>query len=213
MAGTYLTPCTATPTAELLMKPETCIKVGTERLYGSLEVASWTYATYEASIGLQAGKSFALGIIAELTWTHQPSFEALEAYNLTDDPLYEVTGEETMVSVTIREFNPDMLELAIGTGARYDLGNEAIITFGGGCQMLRRPYSLEFMNESCFAPTAQNVSLGITGGAIVLYDAFVQSGIEWAMSAKEGSTIPLEIVALPVTERARGNRLGVLYVY
>ena len=213
MAGTYLTPCTASPTTGLLMKAETCILVGTERLYDALEVTSWTYATYEASIGLQAGKSFNLGIIAELTWSHKPTFEALEAYNMSDDPLYEVTGEETMVSVTIREFNVGMLELAMGTGARYDLGSEAIITFGGGCQMLRRPYSFEFVNESCFAPTSQDVDLGITGGSITLYDAFVQSGIEWAMAAKEGNTVPLEIQALPVTERARSNRLGVLYLY
>ncbi len=213
MAGTYLTPCTPTTTTGLLMKSETCILVGTARLYEALEVASWTYATYEVSIGLQGGKSFNLGIIAELTWSHKPTFEALEAYNMSDDPLYEVTGEETMVSVTIRQFSVSMLELAIGTGARYDLGAESIITFGGGCNMLRRPYSFEFLNESCFAPSSQDVSLGITGGAIVLYDAFVTSGIEWAMAAKEGNTVPLEIQALPVVARARGNRLGVLYLF
>lgn len=213
MAGTYLTPCTVTNTSGLLMRAETCILVGTARLYDALEVSSWTYATYEASIGLQAGQSFNLGIIAELTWSHTPTFEALEAYNMSDDPLYEVTGEETMVSVTIREFNVNMLELAIGTGTRYDLGNEAVITFGGGCTMLRRPYSFEFLNESCHAPSSQDISLGITGGAITIYDGFVSSGIEWAMAAKEGNTVPLEITALPVTARSRGNRLGVLYVY
>ncbi len=213
MTGTYITPCTTTITSALLMRAETCIKVGSQRLYDSLETTSWTYLTYEASIGLKAGQAFNLGVIAELTWSHKPTYEPLEAYNLSDDPLYEVNGEETLISVTIREFNVNTLHLAIGTGARYDLGVESIITFGGGCQILRRPWSLEFMNESCFAPTAQDVSLGITGGAITLYDAFVQSGIEWAMAAKEGNTIPLEIQALPVLERARGNRLGVLYLF
>ena len=60
-----------------------------------------------------------------------------------------------MVSVTVREFNVDLLELAIGTGVKYDLGVEALITFGGGCQVLRRPWTFEFTNDSCYAPSSQ----------------------------------------------------------
>ena len=213
MAGSYITPCAISTTTGLLMRAETCILVGTSRLYGALEVSSWTYATYEISIGLADGQSFNLGVIAELTFSHKPTFEALEAYNMSDDPLYEVTGEETLVNITIREFNTNMIELALGTGTRYVLGDENVFSFGGGCNMLRRPYSLQFLNDSCFAPAAQDVTLGITGGAITIYDAFVQSGLEWAMAAKEGNTVPLELQALPVTDRSRGNRIGSLALY
>lgn len=213
MASTYITPCAPTDTSGFLLKPETCVQVGTKRLYGSLEVTSWTYATYGASIGLQDGESFQLGIIADLSFSQKPAFEPLEAYNMTDDPLYEVTGEETLVTIEIRQFDTRILELSFGTGTMYALGDERLITFGGGCDMLRRPYTLEFTNESCFAPTAQDVALGISGGAITLYDCFIQSGIEWAMTAKEGDTIPLEVQVLPVTANARGNRLGNLIIY
>ena len=211
MAGTYLTPCSTTATSAMLVKPETCIQVGTARLYGALEVTSFTYLTYGISIGLSA--SFQLGILADLTFSHKPEYAAIESYNVGDDSLYEVTGEETTLTVEIRQFDSRMLELAIGTGSRIVLGDEAVIPFGGGCNMLRRPYSLEFVNASCFAPTSQDVTLGITGGATTLYDCFIQSGLEWAMNAKETNTVPLEMQALPVLERTRGRRLGSLYLW
>jgi len=213
MAGTYLTPCTVSATSAFLVQPETCIQVGTSRLYGALETTSWTYATYGISIGLAAGQSFQLGILADLTFSHKPEYEAIESYNVGDDSLYTVTGEETTLTVEIRQFDPRILELAVGTGSAITLGDEKVIPFGGGCNMLRRPYSLQFTNESCFAPTSQDVALGVTGGATTLYDCFIQSGLEWAMAAKESNTIPLEMQALPVLERTRGMRLGCLYLY
>lgn len=213
MASSYITPCSVTESSAFLIKPETCVQVGTSRLYGALETSSWTYATYEASIGLEAGQSLQLGILAELTFAHQPAFEAVESYNTTDDALYEVTGEETMATIGIREFKSQVIELALGTGVMYSLGSERVYTFGGGCSMLRRPYTMEFMNESCFAPTAEDVALGITGGAITLYDCFISSGLEWAMTAKEGNTVTLEVQALPVLARSRGNRLGSMLLY
>lgn len=213
MAGTYITPCTPTPTAAMMVKPETCIRIGTGRLYEALEVSSWTYSTYQASVSMQSGKSFRLGLIADLTFSHKPSFEAIESTNVADDSLFEVTGEETMISVTIRQFDYRVIELALGTGQMYTLGAEAFYTIGGGCSMIRRPYALEFVNDSCWTPSSQDVTLGISGGCITLYDCFIQSGLEWAMTAKEANTIALEVQALPVMERARGNRLGSMSLY
>lgn len=211
--ATYLTPAAPAESTGFLMKAETAVKVGTGRLWASLEHTSWVYSTYGASIGLQAGQSEQLGILAELTFTHTPSFEPLEAFNMTDDPLYEVTGEETTVSVEIREFKPTTIRNAIGTGSMYELGNERVITFGGGCSMVRRPYCLEFDNEACLAPTSENITNGVSGGAVTLYDAFVSSGLEWALNAKEGNTVGLELQALPVTTLSRGNRLGNIYLF
>lgn len=213
MAGTYITPTSPSATAGMLTQAETAVLLGSQRLYDSLEHTSWTYITYEISIGLKAGQSTQLGLITDLTFSHKPSFEPLEAFNMSDDPLYQVTGEETMASITVAEFKPDAIEVAIGTGARYDLGNEVVFSIGSGCNMLRRPYSFEFVNAGCYAPASEDINVGISGGAITLYDAFVQSGVEWAMNAKEGNTIPLEIQALPVADRARGNRLGSIYLY
>ena len=211
MAGSYITPSSVSDTTGLLLKPETAVEVGTGRLYASLETTSWTYATYNISIGLSA--SFQLGTVADLTFSHVPEYEAIEAYNVGDDSLYEVTGEETTVSVEIRQFDRRVLELAVGTGVRYDLGNETVFGFGGGCSMIRRPWCLEFTNASCWAPDSQDVSVGITGGAITLYDCFIQSGIEWAMNAKENNSVPLEVQALPVLALTKGRRLGSMNLY
>jgi len=213
MAGTYITPCSPGATTTMLMKPETCIQVGTGRLYNSLETTSWAYSTYDASVGMKDGQSFQLGVVADLTFSHKPTFEAVESFNISDNSIYEVMGEETTVSVTIRQFDPRIFELAVGTGTMYTLGAERLMTFGGGCTMLRRPYSFEFTNDSCWAPTSQDITTGISGGAITLYDCFIQSGLEWTMTAKEGNTLPLELQALPVLDRARGNRLGCMSLY
>lgn len=216
MAGTYLTVPSVSSTEAMLVKPETACLVGTSRLYGSLDVSTWTYATYGISIGLESGQSFQLGIVNDITFTHAPEFSAVEAFNLTDNSLYQVTGEETTVSVEIYEFDRRTVELALGTGTRIEFSTpskEAVIPFGGGCNMLRRPWSLQFTNESCSAPSSQDITLGVSGGAVTLYDAFVQSGLEWALNAKETNTATLELMALPVLARTKGYRLGNIYLY
>lgn len=213
MAGTYLTVPSITTTEAMLVQPETAVLVGTSRLYGALDVTSWTYATYGISIGLEAGNSYQLGIVSEVTFTHAPEFEPIETGNTTDNELYTVTGEETTLSVDIFEFDRRTVEIALGTGTKIETGDEAIIPFGGGCNMLRRPWSLQFTNGHCSAPTAQDIALGVSGGAITLYDAFVQSGLEWALNAKETNTASLELMALPVMERTKGYRIGNVYLY
>jgi len=213
MAGTYYTVSAPTITAGFFVKPETRMCIGTNALYASLDNTSWTYVTYEASIGMRTGLFFDVGQVADLSWQHKPEFAAVEGFNVTDDSIWEVTGEETMVTVEIQELNPQILELAVGTGAMYTLGVERLITFGGGCTLRNRPVSLEWTNEACGAPTAQDASAGITGGVLTLYDCFISSGLEWSMNAKETNTIPLEFQARPVLARAAGNRLGNLYLY
>lgn len=211
--ATYYTPAAPTVTGGFFLKPEARILVGTFPLYQSLETSSWTYTTYEASIGLQAGKFFELGQVADLSFQHTPSYEAVEGFNVSDDTVYEVTGEETMVSVEIQEFHPQILEVAMGTGTKYTLGSETLITFGGGCTMRNRPISVEFTNQACEAPSAADISTGISGGVLTIYDAFVSSGLEWSMNARETNTASFEFTARPVYARAVSNRLGTLYLY
>lgn len=213
MAGTYITPCTPTPTAAFVARLESCIKMGTSALYGSLETTSWAYTTYQASIGLKAGQNFELGVVGDLKWSHKPSYEPVETYNIQDDSIYEVTGEETMLTVELLELNPKIIEVASGTGIMYTLGVERLLTFGGGCTMRNRPVSIEFVNDSCNAPAAQDAASGISGGCLTLYDTIVQSGLEWPFSSREVVRIPLELQCRPVLARSLGNRLGNLYIY
>jgi hypothetical protein len=212
MAGTYFTPCTPDPVAAFLVRLQSCVKLGTQALYGSLKTTGWTYTAYEASIGLNAS-SFDLGLLGDLKWSHKPEYGAVEAFNISDDPLYELTGEETLLTVQIKQLDPRIIEFALGTGHMYTLGVERLLTFGGGCAMRNRPIAVEFINDACNAPSAQDMASGLTGGCLTIYNCFVQSGLEWAMAAKEVNTVDLELQALPVLARARGNRLGSLYLY
>ena len=215
MAGVYFTTVSApTITAGFFVRPETRMLIGTLPLYQSLEVTSYTYLySYDANVGLQAGASFDVGQVADLSWQHKPEFAAVEGFNVIDDSIWEVTGEETMLTVEIQELNPRILELAVGTGVMYTIGVERLITFGGGCTLRNRPVSLEWTNEACGAPDAADAASGISGGVLTLYDCFIVSGLEWSMNAKETNTIPLELQARPVLTKASGNRLGNLYLW
>ena len=215
MAGVYFTTVASpTITPGFFVKPETRLTIGTLALYGSLDVTSYAYLySYEASIGLQTSKFFDVGQVADLSWQHKPEFAAVEGFNVIDDSVWEVTGEETMLTVEIQELNPQILELAVGTGVMYTIGVERILTFGGGCALRNRPVCLEWTNEACGAPAAADAASGISGGVLTLYDCFIVSGLEWSMNAKETNTIPLEFQARPVLDRASGNRLGNLYLW
>jgi len=213
VSGTYITPCSTTSTAAMIVRPETCVQVGTSTRYGALETTSWTYATYGISIGLEAGQSYQFGVLSALTFSHVPEYEPIESFNLGDDSLYEVTGEETTLSVGIREFDRRTIELALGTGVKIEMGDEAIIPFGGSCNMAKRPYSLEWTNQSCQAPTSQDIALGVSGGCTTLYECFIQSGLEWEMTARESNTAELEMMALPILALTAGRRLGNIYLY
>lgn len=211
--ATYYTPAAPTISAGFFLKPEGRILVGTNSLYESLEVASWTYSTYEASIGLQAGQSFDLGQVNNLAWRHEPTFEPVEGFNLSNNAVYQVTGEESVVTVEIYEFSPDILEMAIGTGPRYNLTDEVLLTFGGGCTTQNRPVSVEFLNAGCETPTSEDISGGITGGVLTIYDALITNGIDWTMNGKELNNASFEFTARPVLDRSLGNRLGNLYLW
>lgn len=188
--------------------------MGTAALYGALETSSWTYTTYEASIGLDGGSSFELGLVDSLGFTHEPSIEPLDSANVADASIYLVTGEETTLEVGVQQFDTRTLEVAMATGTMYSLGNERLITFGGGCSIKNRPISIESGNVACDAPTSPNVSNGITGVVLTLYDCICTSGLPWdSMVAGEISVLDLTFEARPVLARSKGNRLGNIYVY
>jgi hypothetical protein len=213
MAGTYYAVGAPTVVAGFIVRPETKMLIGTQALYDSLEHTSFPYASYEVSIGLKSGQSFDVGQVGDLSWQHKPAYEVLEAFNIDDDSVWEVTGEETMCTVEIQQIDPRLLELAVGTGQMWSLGVERLIAFGGGCTLRNRPISLEWLNAGCNSPTSQDASAGITGGVLTLYDCFISSGLEWTMNAKEVNGIPIEFQARPILARPAGRRLGSLYLY
>lgn len=212
--GTYYTPSAPTIAEGFLFQPESRVLLGTNYLYGSLEVTSWTYLTYTASVGLQDGESIDLGTLESLGFSHVPTFEPIEAANLQSSNVWVLTGEETTLSIGLRQFNPYLLNMALGTGTNYRLGEENLITFGGKCDMLTRPMSIEFNNVGCQAVSSADIDSGVSGGVLTLYDTFCSSGLPWDdINAGTLNTLALEFQVRPVLAHALGNRLGNLYLF
>ena len=214
MAGTYYSPAAPTIADGFFLQPESRVLVGTEYLYGSLEIVSWTYLTYTASIGLTAGQSIDVGALDSLSFSHIPTFEAVESANVQDSNIWVLSGEETTLSIGLRQFNPILLNMAIGTGTLYELGDERLITFGGKCDMATRPISIEWLNVACQAPSSEDITGGVSGGVLTLYDCFASSGFPWDdINAGALNVLTLEFQVRPVLAHALGNRLGSLYLY
>jgi hypothetical protein len=210
--GTYYSPAAPTPEEGFLVQVESRVVLGNAYLYGSLETTSFTYASYTASIGLTGGED--LGLLESLSFSQVPTFEAVEAANVQDSNIWILTGEECTLSVGLEEFQPEVIWMALGTGDYYVLGAERLATFGGKCTMTTRPLSVEFTNVACQAPQVEDISGGISGGVITLYDTFISSGMPWdTMTATELNNVTLEFQARPVYGHARGNRLGNVYFF
>ena len=212
--ATYYSPSAPTVTEGFLLQPESRVLLGTQYLHGSLEVSSWTYSTYTASIGLQAGQSLDLGSLESLGFSHVPAYEAVESANIQSSNIWVLTGEETTVSIGLREFHPSVLNMAIGTGIMYVLGDERLITFGGRCDLQTRPMSIEFNNVGCDAVASADIDNGVSGGVLTLYDTFSSSGLPWDdINAGSLNVLSLEFQVRPVLALALGNRLGSLYLF
>lgn len=208
--STY-TPASPTTVEGFMLQPESRVLVGSEYLYGSL---AGGFTSYSAYVGMQAGKFTDLGALASLSFSHVPTFEAVESANISDSNIWVLSGEETTVSVGLRQFTPEVLDKALGTGVLYNVGTESVLTFGGKCDIKSRPLAIEFTNAACAAPTAEDISNGISGGILTLYDTFVSSGLPWDdINAGVLNELALEFQVRPVIAHARGNRLGNLYLY
>jgi hypothetical protein len=214
--GTYFTTGSITESLGFMIQAESRVRLGTEYLFGALETSSWTYSTYGTSIGLKAGKAIDFGQVESLGFTHQPSFEPLESANVQQPSIYVLSGEETTLNVGVRQFDPRVLQVALGTaGALYSLGNEYLIPFGGACTASSRPVEVGVLNIGCNRPASPDaVSSGITAIILTLYDVQATSGLDWGdIVANEVNQFDLELAAKPVLTNALGNRLGNLYIF
>lgn len=210
---TYYTHSAPTASAGFLMMAESQLKIGTAALYGSLETSSWTYGTYKASIGLKAGASFDVGVVSSLGFNLGAEVNPLESVNVSGATVFMVTGETATISVGVQEIKPQTLEMAMATGVMYALGNERLITFGGGCSVKNRPISIDSANMACDAPTSPDVTSGISVVVVTFYDCICSSGLPWdSIVVGEMNSIDLEFSARPVLARSKGNRLGNVYI-
>lgn len=213
--GNYFTTASPTTLAGLVMQSETRVRVGTSRLYDSLERTSALYAAHNASIGVVAGNSFDLGELSTLGFEHVPTFEQPDTANVLQSSLQVLSDEETTITTGVQQFDQRVLELAVGTGVLYDIANEALITVGGQCNTARRPLELSATNIGCNAPAAPvDTLVGITAIIITVYDAQATSGLPWSdIVAGEINTLDIEWTAYPVPARALGNKIFNIYLF
>ncbi len=216
--GTYFTTAGPTVLAGLVVQSEARVRVGTSRLYQSLETTSALYTAYEASIGLSAGNSFDLGELTALGFEYVPTFGSPDSTNVLTSSIETLEEEECTISMGIQQFDPRMLELAVGTGVMYTTGpggNERVMTVGGKCTTERRPVEIGVTNIGCNAPSAPaSTETGITGIVITAYDCQCTSGLPWSdVVAGEINVLDLEWNVRPVNARALGNRLFNVYIF
>jgi len=196
---------------------QTRVRVGKERYYGSLAVSGNAYTNYEASIGLQAGasKSFDMGRLASLSSSISAEFEELEVANVRSG-LQIVSSEEATISMGVYEWKPDLFALLVSTGDAQTINtDEYLIRFGGACSGVYRPLEMYCENGGCFAPTAEDVTAGITALAVTFYDGLFVSGLKMDGMTFSGqpTAIDTEYKANPWLDRALGNQIGNIYMY
>lgn len=201
--------------AGLIMQSETRIQVGTARLYGSLEVSSPAYLAYQASIGLQSSLGIDLGEVESIGFEHAPSFESPDTANVVRSSLELLTEEETTITIGIRQFDARILEVMVGTGVMYTLGDARLITGGGKCTTEKRPIEIFANNIGCNAPAAeQSVLTGVTAIVVTAYDCSCTSGIPWGdILANEINVLDTEWTVHPVNSLAAGNRRFSIFIY
>lgn len=205
-------------TLGMLVQASASVLLGIEELYGSLEVASDTYTSYNASIGLQDGKSVDLGELSELGTVINATVEPFDAVNQRQPSIYIVTEEEVTLTTGITEFDYRVIEVLFHNGALYDLASasnpEKLITFGGSCNIKFRPMTIGAANIACYLPANQNAELGITGIIMTFYNMMSTSGFNLdTLSAKELNTMTIEWSGTPVTTNELGNQQGNIYIF
>lgn len=199
----------------LLVQSESRVRLGKSRLYGSLEVSSASYTTYNAPIGIAAGQYWDLGLLSSLSFEQTPTYEEVEAANARQSGIFILTEEEMTATVGLYQFNPDVLRLAFGSGEiyRFNSNKEAVLTIGDGCVELSRPLEIATTNIYCGGGSTPGIDQNIRAIVITIYDAFCTSGVPWSdINAGALNTIELEFSARNVLSHERGNRLASMYV-
>lgn len=205
---------------ELMVQSETRVRMGTDYLYGSLETSSSAYtAAYGyASVGLKAGNSFDLGLVASLGLEITNEKEKFEAANVLDSGINLMTGESAVLSVGVVQFDPRVLQMCLSNGVMYEVGTSArerLFTVGAAAGSVTRPIELAATNIFTGAPgTPVDTESGISAIIVTFYDMECTSGLPWGdIVANSIHTLELEFTARSVSERAAGNRMLSVYIF
>lgn len=218
--GNYFTTASPQVLAGLVLQSEARLRIGDNRLYeggvnNALETSSALYAAYNTPIGLTAANSFDMGELTAIGLEHVPTFEQPDVVNVLQSSLTVLSEEETTISMGLTQFDPQILELSVGTGSIVTIGDERLIMVGGSCSAPRRPIEIAVENIGCNAPAAPtSVLTAISAIIITAYDCQCTSGLPLSeLVAGELTTYDLEWTVYPVPAHAVGRRLFNMYIY
>lgn len=214
MAAVYDTyPPVITVTEGFMIRQETTLEIGNAELWGSLDIISYPYLVYDASVGLQQNAGWQVGACDDIDFERSEDITTVEIGNVLDSGLFEIESEETNVSFGAREWKPDVLGLAFGTTVTpLGSGKDSIIMFGGGCNITSRPVVVRGANVSCNATAITDLTDGVDYFTLTLYDCYTVEGVTLNFRIREDAPIPIAMRAKPVLSLTRGRRTGNLYI-
>jgi len=213
MAANYdLYPVTLTTNEGFMVRLENSIEIGNSQLWGSLDITSYVYQVYDASVGLQQNAGWQVGACDDIDFERSQDIEAVEIGNVVDAGLFEIASEETNLTFQAREWKPDVLSRAFGTTYNLITATDGVIMFGGGCNITSRPVVVRGTNVSCNASSITNLTDGVDYFVLTLYDCYTVEGVTLNFRVREDSPIPLAMRAKPVLSLTAGERVGNLYI-
>ncbi len=197
---------------------ESRVRLGSAQHYAALAVSGSTYvAAYDyASVGLQSGQAFDLGQLSSPPGIEPTvTFEEVESGNVKSAGIYALTEEGITVSLGVKEFNPETMELAIQNGSMDTVNTvERLFRAGGTCTIRNRPLELSAYNVGCYVPAASDMSAGIQGFILTIYGGYISSGFNIGeVMANETNTFELEYTGIAWLQRELGNQLYNILAY
>jgi len=206
-------PAAPTISRGFFMKPEVRVLIGTEYLWGSLDMTSYSYTNRSIPVGLANGKFFDIGAITNLEPVLTKTWEAVETSNLPKGTIYDLIDEECTVTINVVEVKPQLVDLLLATtGLVQD--NQYLWSMGGGCASITRPVCIEWTNVNCDAPTSESMSVGISGGMLTIFDAVCTSGLNFgSLNRAQMTNIAVTLTGRPVMSLPVGKRTASLWLY
>ena len=128
---------------------------------------------------------------------------------------HALTEEGITVSLGVKEFNPNTMELAIQNGSMDTVNTvERLFRAGGTCTIRNRPLEMSAFNVGCYAPAASDMDAGIQGFILTIYGGYISSGFNLGeVMANETNAYELEYTGISWLQRQLGNQLYNILAY
>ena len=206
-------PVTFDKTAGFLIRVESSIEIGNAELWGSLDIGSFVYQTYDTSVGLTENGGWHLGSCDDIDFERSQDITVVEIGNVLDSGLFEVASEENNLTFSAREWKPQVVALALGTTYHaMGTGKDGVIYWGGGCDITSRPVVARGTNVSCNAASITDLTDGVDYITLTLYDCYTAEGGTLPFRVREDAALPITMRAKPVLTLTAGRRIGNLYL-